>query len=233
MQKVGVVNPFSGLTLNFLEGNYVTDRRQNPKIKGFINTISLMHQYQRPKVQLDGDSYIISGLGDMYMGIKVLEPFLRMSSSRIRHNAQVVYGVMCGLAGENGTTIHEIKKSHILEDKDKQKDNIDNEYVKECIAELEKHGFVESREGRYFPIDEKFEIHGLEMNKSQLEQNILEGFGEEVTQLERCGFVYENGGFRWDLYREEVVDPIDGTLHEITLDYVGDDKLKINVGRKE
>lgn len=230
LQQKGVINPFSGITQQFLDGTYVADRRQNSKLENFIDTISLMHQYQRPKVEIDGETYIVAKLADFYMGLRILEPFLRLSFSRIKHFSQTAYQAIRGISTqEKGATIYDIKQSKLLEDKDSKNSRVDEDYLKECIQELKKHGFLETRNGEYFPIDAKFELDGIEIQKSRLEESLIKGFGDKLDQFERCGFICANGEFQWNYYKETLIDPLDGSAKNIFLDNIGKDKLRVRI----
>ena len=70
-----VINPYSLLLARKMTvtDEYVRLRRDFKKIKEFIKISAWLHQFQRPKIELDGTTYIIATLDDYNLVKKLLE----------------------------------------------------------------------------------------------------------------------------------------------------------------
>lgn len=232
LQSVGVVNPFCGVSQSFLGGVDVADRRQGQKLDGFVKTVSLINQFQRQRVDICGEEYAVSTLGDLYSSFRILEPFLKLSFSRISHDAQTAYQALNSLCVDGaGVSVSDFRNCSLLDVKGLNHQSPDKDFVRECLDELERNGFASNSDGVYFPVKQKFDLNGCVISRSLLERNVKIAFGDNGELFEMCGFVYDrySGGFLWDLYRESVVDPITGVKKKLSFDCSDVNNLRVVV----
>ena len=71
----GVINPYSLILARKIKiaSEYVRLRRDFPKIKEFIKLSAWLHQFQRPKIEINGKVYIVATLDDYNLVKKLLE----------------------------------------------------------------------------------------------------------------------------------------------------------------
>lgn len=101
LRKINVINPFAGDIENNFPHNEPRSMRDLKRLLSFIDCSAILHQYQRPKLIIDGEEYIVATVDDYKIGISLAETMMNATFSGIpNHVRDFFYNIMCKVEGE-------------------------------------------------------------------------------------------------------------------------------------
>ncbi len=226
LKQRSVVNPFAYALSSFLSGSgSLVKRRNNQKLLDLVSKVACIHQYQREHIKYEDEYYVPATLGDLYISLQLVKPFLEKSLLYLNNQTMRLFRQI--LKNESSSLEDLANNKEIMRE-------LGNLELKMVVNELEQNELVVCNNGLVSPnstLLDRYNFDSIEFDITSVKEAIRNLCYWDKEAIEKLNLTSLDDDILLGSYKEILVDPLNGRNLEIRIKTHGNyGKLEVHNG---